>query len=50
MFFQKYTTTQFVFCQPNISNWQKPMGWSNEVFPNLQFQELGELIDVLNQS
>ena len=50
MFFQKYTTTQFVFCQPNIGNWQKPMGWSNEVFPNLQFQELGELIDVLNQS
>lgn len=29
---------------------QKPMGWSNDLFPNLQFQELGELIDVLNQS
>ena len=50
MFFRIYPNIQFVFCQPNLPNWQKPIGWDTEVFPNLQFQELGSLIDVLNQS
>ncbi len=50
MFFRIYSNIQFVFCQPNLPNWQKPIGWDTEVFPNLQFQELGSLIDVLGQS
>ena len=50
MFFRIYPNIQFVFCQPNLPNWQKPIGWDTEVFPNLQFQELGSLIDVLGQS
>ena len=50
MLFRIYKSTQFVFCQPNIKDWQKPIGWDNETFPNLQFEELGSLIDVLGQS
>jgi len=50
MFFKTYPQTQFVFCQPNLPTWKKPTGWDNNVFPNLQFEELGSLIDVLNQS
>jgi len=50
LLFRAYPTTQFVFCQPNLQSWQKPIGWDNEVFPNLQFEELGSLIDVLSQS
>ena len=50
MFFRLYSDTQFVFCFPNLQNWQKPMGWSDDIFQNLQFQELGDLINVLGQS
>lgn len=48
MFFQIYKTTQFVFCQPNLSSWQKPIGW--ESLTNVQYEDLGRLLDVLNQS
>ena len=50
MFFRIYSNIQFVFCQPSLPNWQKPIGWDTEVFPNIQFEELGSLIDVLGQS
>ena len=50
MFFKIYETTQFVFCQPNLDNWQRPLNWDSEIFPNVQYEDLGSLLDVLNQS
>ena len=50
MFFKIFNKTQFVFCQPNITQWQKPIGWGKDNLPNVQYEELGRVIDVLNQS
>ena len=50
MFFNTYPDIQFVFCQPDIGKWKRPVGWDTETFPNVQFEELRTLIDALDQS
>ena len=50
MFFNTYPDTQFVFCQPDIKSWKRPLGWDTETFPNVQFEELRTLVDALDQS
>jgi hypothetical protein len=42
LLFTEFLETQFVFCQPDIKDWKIPASWQN--FPNVQFQELGELV------
>jgi hypothetical protein len=48
MFFELYPKKQFVFVQRNVKQWRKPEEW-NEV-PNLQYEELGGLLNALDQS
>lgn len=48
MFFDAYPNTQFVFCQPDVDVWQQPKGW--DAINNVGFENLGSLVDVLNQS
>jgi hypothetical protein len=48
MFFNAYPDVQFVFCQPDIHTWQRPVGW--EAFDNVQYESLGALVDALDQS
>jgi hypothetical protein len=50
LFFDLYKDTQFVFCQPNLTSWTFPNGWNTEKYPNLQFEELGGLLNALDQS
>jgi len=49
MFFNAYPDTQFVFCQPNMRIWQRPVGWDSDTFHNLQFEELDTLVSTLKQ-
>ena len=48
MFFNHYANTQFVFCQPDLTQWRKPDGW--ETIANVQFETTGGLISALDQS
>ena len=48
-FSQIYADTQFVFCQPNIKAWRKPIGWDPVTLPNIQYEELTTLVDTLKQ-
>jgi len=47
MFFNAYPDVQFVFCQPNLPSWQRPVGWDSTTLPNVQYQELSSLINDL---
>jgi len=44
-FFEIYSNVQFVFCQPNINDWNIPKNWNE--YQNVQFQELTQLADTL---
>ena len=44
MFFNAYPEVQFVFCQPNMHSWKRPVGWDTTTLPNVQYQELSELV------
>ena len=48
MFFELYPQKQFVFVQRNVKNWHKPPEWKD--VPNLQYEELGGLLNALDQS
>jgi hypothetical protein len=47
MFFSAYPDVQFVFCQPNMHSWRRPVGWDSTTLPNVQYQELSSLINDL---
>ena len=47
LFFNYAPSIQFVFCQPRIEHWRKPDGWQ---FENVQFENLGSIVDALDQS
>ena len=47
LFFNYAPDIQFVFCQPRIERWRKPDGWQ---FENVQFENLGSIVDALDQS
>lgn len=47
-FAKMYSDVQFVFCYPNVKTYKKPVGWDSDTMPNVQFQELNELVDALD--
>ncbi len=47
MFFSAYPDVQFVFCQPNMHSWRRPVGWDSTTLPNVQYQELSSLTNDL---